>query len=163
MQLYVDTNVFYLALRPPVDAALAAWVRGHLDRFESGDDAAVTSPLVLDELAYRLLLALVRDAGDPDPLTALRKRTEAVLAEHAARVATLVETVARLPGLTVVGTDRRTAEAALVQMRRHRLLPRGAHHVAIASIEGCDAILSTDPDFARAAATMRWIGPDDRS
>jgi len=160
VRVYVDTNVLYLILRPPpASDPLLAWVREWADRFASGLAVAVVTPLVVDELLYRLLLALARDAGSDNLLADLRQPNSDVIARHGDRAASLVSSVLALPGLEIAGIDGDAARRALEHVRAYRLLPRDAMHVAAATSAGCDVLLSSDPDFARARAAIRWIGP----
>ena len=160
MRQYVDTNVLYLFLRPPEEPhPHRAWLRDVMAGFAGGSDEAVISPLVLDELAYRLLLALLKDEGVSDPLGELRRNTAQVLERLAPRTSSLVQTVSSLPGLTIAPVDDVRLVAALRYKERISLLPRDALHVAVAVAEGCEGILSLDEDLARAAEEIPWLGP----
>jgi hypothetical protein len=58
--------------------------------------------LTFDELAYRLILALVRDRHDGSPLDLLRQREEEVLREIVPQVCASLEELSELPNLNVV-------------------------------------------------------------
>lgn len=65
---YLDTNVLYVHLRFPANAAPAPveeWRNAVLGQVAT--DGGVISALVLDELAYRLILAWLREDGVVDP------------------------------------------------------------------------------------------------
>ena len=65
--LYLDTMVPYALLRGIDPAAQELF-----SRIQQGELTAFTSVLTFDELAYRLLLALIRDRYDGSPLDRLR-------------------------------------------------------------------------------------------
>ena len=67
--IYLDTMLPYMLLRG-VDPA----VKHFFKRIEEGDFAAYTSALTFDELAYRLLLALIKDRYGSSPLDRLPRR-----------------------------------------------------------------------------------------
>lgn len=74
--LYVDTMIFYLLLREKGSAAEPLFTR-----IQSGEIQAYTSVLTFDELAYRLLLARVRDTYGGSPLDHLRRNEQKLIAE----------------------------------------------------------------------------------
>ena len=158
--VFVDTNVLYLILRPPPEGELRAWLQAQIARFCEPATRIIVSPLILDELAYRLLLASVADEGGARPLEILRADKVAVLERHGARIAQLLrDKVVALPGLTVAPVTEHELDRALDYLVTYRLLPRDALHLAVAEAKRCDLLLSTDPDFARAATLIPWEGP----
>lgn len=79
--IYLDTMVPYALLR-----GIDEEVKRFFERIEGGEIQAYTPVLTFDELAYRLILALVRDRYDGSPLDLLRQREEELLNEMAALV-----------------------------------------------------------------------------
>jgi predicted nucleic acid-binding protein len=69
--IYIDTMVPYALLRSVNPTAEAFF-----ERLEKGAFLAYTSLLTLDELAYRLLLALTKDRYGGSPLDRLRDEEE---------------------------------------------------------------------------------------
>ena len=69
--IYLDTMLPYMLLRGADPA-----VKHFFKRMEEGDFAAYTSALTFDELAYRLLLALIKDRYGSSPLDRLRDEEE---------------------------------------------------------------------------------------
>lgn len=69
--IYFDTMLPYALLRS-IDPA----VKLFFDRIERGVLLAYTSVLTFDELAYRLLLALIKDHYGGSPLDHLREEEE---------------------------------------------------------------------------------------
>jgi predicted nucleic acid-binding protein len=154
---YLDTNFIYAHLRSRRDesAPVEAWRQETLAVL--GADRASISALVVDELAYRLVLAWLRDDGDDDPLSTYRDRPRAVM--HAAR-ARLTATWDALDALQLdlVPTDLPVVVAARQYMAEPGLAPRDAFHLAHAVSGSCPAIVSSDPAFDD-AAVVRRIGP----
>lgn len=70
-RLYIDTMLPYLLLRG-ADPTVQPFFR----RLEHGELIAHTSALTLDELAYRLLLAFIKDRYSGSPLERLRDEEE---------------------------------------------------------------------------------------
>jgi hypothetical protein len=68
--LYLDTMIPYALLRNIEGTA----VKSLFHRLQTGEFMAFTSVLTFDELAYRLLLALIRDNYPGNPLDQLRQK-----------------------------------------------------------------------------------------
>jgi hypothetical protein len=70
---YLDTNFVFAHLRSKRGATVGLVEKWRAEvLYEIRDGSGVISPLVLDELAYRLTLAWLRDDGAADPLSAYR-------------------------------------------------------------------------------------------
>src|SRR5215472_9082588 len=113
---YIDTSYLYVHLREAgagAEPAVTAW-RDSV-ALELGDDVGVISGLVLDELAYRLILAWLRDDGDTDPLTTFRRSTTAVMARMRSRMARLWKSIDALD-LEFAITDRGVSHWAMELM-----------------------------------------------
>ncbi len=63
---------------------------------------AYTSVLTFDELAYRLVLAFIKDRYSGSPLERLRDEEEKILAEFAPQVSTLLPQLRAYAALTVL-------------------------------------------------------------
>lgn len=153
---YFDATFIYAHLRSQRSAsppALEAW----RSRALSDMDAGVISALVLDELAYRLVLAWLRDDGDGDPLTTYRANPRAVMQAVRSRLTSAWRAVDSL-ALELQPTDRLVIDRAKALMARPGLAPRDAFHAAHALQAGCDAIVSSDADF-EAVRGLRLLSP----
>ncbi len=71
---YLDTNFLYAHLRSRRGATVGPTASWRALVTAEMADGAVISALMLDELAYRLVLAWLRDDGERDPLSAYRRR-----------------------------------------------------------------------------------------
>lgn len=155
---YLDTTFLYVHLRAPRRRAptqVESWRAQALA--ELADDSGVISPLVLDELAYRLVLAWLRDRGDRDPLSSFRADPEAAMRSMRRRLTASWRAVDSL-GLELEPTDQVVVDRAKAFMANPGLAPRDAFHAAHAEHAGCSVIVSSDAGFDR-VRTLRRLGP----
>lgn len=156
---YLDTNFVYghlRATRGTGPEALESWRTRAISAL--GPDSGVISALVLDELAYRLVLAWLRDDGDPDPLSTYRRHATEVMHTMRRRLTAAWETVDALQ-LELHPTDQAVVDRARSLMARPGLAPRDAFHAAHALAAGCELIVSSDRGFDRVGGLHR-LGPD---
>jgi predicted nucleic acid-binding protein len=143
---YLDTNFLYAHLRSKRGGALRpieAWRARVLSEMDGG---GVISGLVLDELAYRLILAWLRDDGAGDPLATYRADPSAAM-RAARRRLTATWRAVDLLALELQTTDHAVIESAKSLMARPGLAPRDAFHAAHALEAGCGLIASSDAGF----------------
>jgi len=144
---YLDTNLLYVHLRSERSEApqpLEDW-RGRV-LTQVTVDGGVISALVHDELAYRLILAWLRDDGVNDPLSAYRADAQKVMRAVRRRLTATWRAVDSL-SLELQLTDAAVVERARSLMAQPGLAPRDAFHAAHALIAGCSVIASTDAAF----------------
>jgi predicted nucleic acid-binding protein len=156
---YIDTNFLFAYSRrisKDPDPRLDGWRR--LVDQELGDDAGVISGLVIDELAYRAVLAWLRDAGDASPVSTFRKSAPAVMRRMRGRLRRLWKAVDEMD-FEIAVTDRSVTRRAMELMADPGLPPRDAFHAAHALDSGCPVIVSSDPDY-EGVAGLRRVGPD---
>ena len=147
----LDTMLPYLLLRS-VDES----VKPLFQRIERGELRAYTSVLTFDELAYRLLLAFIKDQYGGSALEHLRDEEEKMLAEFAPPVTALLRQLrayASLTVLDVLASDLDTLNDAMV---KHHLRPRDALHYAARQRASCLNLASTDPHFDRVPGINRY-------
>lgn len=155
---YLDTNFIYAHLRAKRGATLGpveAWRVRALD--EMADGGGVISGLVLDELAYRLVLAWLRDDGDSDPLSSYRADPLKAM-QAARRRLTAVWRALDALSLELQPTGHAVVDRAKSLMARPGLPPRDAFHAAHALEASCDLIVSSDAGFDRLPG-LRRVGP----
>jgi predicted nucleic acid-binding protein len=152
---YLDTNFLYVHLRSKrseTSSTLDNWRERVLA--EITVDGGVISALVFDELAYRLILAWLRDDGVGDPLSKYREDARAVMGVVRRRLTSTWRAVDSL-SLELQITDSAVVEQARSLMARPGLGPRDSFHAAHALVGGCDAIASTDEAFDQVAGLRR--------
>lgn len=155
---YVDTNFVYAHLRDPGRSSGAA-VRDWRDRVldEMADDSGVISALVIDELAYRLVLAWLADDGVRDPLSTYRRQPAHAMRMVRSRLEDVWSSIDGL-GLELEPTSLSTVDRAKTFMGSPGLAPRDAFHAAHAISAGCQVIASADAAFDE-LWELRRIGP----
>jgi predicted nucleic acid-binding protein len=121
------------------------------------DGAGVISGLVIDELAYRLILAWLRDDGESYPLSTYRTDARAVMHAMRRRLATTWRAVDSL-SLELQPTEHSVIDRAKSLMSRPGLSPRDAFHAAHALAAGCTLIVSGDSDFNQVPG-LRLLAP----
>jgi predicted nucleic acid-binding protein len=144
---YLDTNFIYAHLRAKRGATLGpveAWRARVLDELEDG--GGVVSGLVLDELAYRLVLAWLRDDGDSDPLSTYRAEPRKAMRAARRRLTATWRAVDSL-SLELQPTERAVIEGAKALMAQPGLSPRDSFHAAHALAAGCSLVASSDTGF----------------
>ncbi len=154
---YLDTNFIYAHLRSKRGGTLGqveAWRARVLNEMD-GD--GVISGLVIDELAYRLILAWRRDDGDGDPLSTYRTDSREVMQAMRRRLATTWRAVDAL-SLELQPTEHSVIDRAKSLMSRPGLSPRDAFHAAHALAAGCTLIASGDSAFDQVPG-LRLLAP----
>lgn len=152
---YLDTNFLYVHLRSPrpqSPKAIEQWQASVLA--EVTVDGGVISALVLDELAYKLILAWLRDDGAQDPLSAYRADTHKTMRDVRTRLTKVWRAVNSL-SLELQQTDSAVVQQAQSLMASPGLGPRDAFHAAHALAAGCPLIASPDTAFDEVPGLQR--------
>lgn len=149
--LYLDTTVLYALLRGIEPGAQALFAR-----IETGELRAYTSVLTFDELAYRMLLALIRDQYGPSPLDRLRDQEQQMIEEFYPRLAPRMRQLRTFPNLVLVEVAPADLDAMDEAMLTYHLRPRDALHLAAMQKCECLDLVSHDPDFDRVPAVRRF-------
>lgn len=152
---YLDTNFIYAHLRAKRGATLGSvetWRARVLSEMDDG--GGVISGLVLDELAYRLILAWLRDDGDSDRLSAYRADSRQAMRAARRRLAATWRAVDSLC-LELQPTEHTVIEGAKDLMAQPGLAPRDAFHAAHAFAAGCSVVASSDEGFDEVSGLRR--------
>ncbi|RMF94344.1 MAG: PIN domain-containing protein [Nitrospinota bacterium] len=144
-EIYVDTMVFYILLR--AEQRVRPTIRDFFARIETGRIMAFTSGLTFDELAYRLLLALIKDRYGGSPLEHLRDREVALLQELSPVVIPKLQLLQRFPHLHLVEITSQDIRVMLQNMLEYPLRPRDALHLATMQRLNCLNLASNDQHF----------------
>lgn len=149
--LYLDTMIPYALLRGVDPAA-----RVLFSRIESGEMRAYTSVLTFDELAYRMLLALIRDQYDGSPLDRLRDNEAQMVAEFYPQLSPHLTRLCAFPNLILV--DFTVSDLAMMDegMRLYHLRPRDALHLTAMQKCNCLDLVSHDTGFDRIPMVRRY-------
>lgn len=149
--IYLDTMIPYGLLRG-LDPAIKTFFQA----LEAGNFQAFTSVLAFDELAYRLLLALIKDKYPGSPLDQLRQNETQRLAEFGSAVATQLDHLRHFPNLVLLPVD----SGDLVQMSKaltqYHLRPRDGLHLAAMHKVACFNLASNDHHFDQVPYIRRF-------
>ena len=149
--LYLDTMIFYALLR-----GLDAIAQSLFTRIQDDKIQAYTSVLTFDELAYRLLLALIREHYPGSPLNHLRNNESQMIAQFYPRIAPQLIKLQYFPNLTLVDFTASDIEAMNQIMLQYHLKPRDAIHLAAMQKCSCFSLVSHDSDFDRVSIVKRY-------
>jgi len=149
--LYLDTMAPYALLRGIEPTAQALFAR-----VEAGELRAYTSVLTFDELAYRLLLALIGDRYSGSPLEHLRANEAQMIAECYPQIAPHLTQLRAFPNLFLVDVTPSDLEVMDEGMRLYHLRPRDALHLAAMQKSSCFDLVSHDSDFDRVPMVRRY-------
>jgi len=155
---YLDANYLYAHFRDQrdnPDPRVSEWRQHVLDELDG--DPAVISALVIDELAYRMILTWLGDDGQRDPLSAFRHDPTGVTRSMRARLEHLWAAL-ELLHIELATTDQGVVDRARRLLVEPGLAPRDAFHAAHALESRCQMIVSSDADFDTVAGLVR-LGP----
>lgn len=149
--VYLDTMIPYALLRGIDSEAKALF-----QRIQTGEIMAYTSVLTFDELAYRLLLALIRDHYEGSPFEHLRDEEEKIIAEFYPRLAPPFMQLRNFPHLTIVEITTSDIEVMNEMILQYHIRPRDGLHVAAMKKSDCFDVVSHDSDFDRIPMITRY-------
>ncbi len=149
--LYLDTMILYAFSR-----GIEISARDLFQRIEQGGISACTSVLTFDELAYRLLLAFIRNHYPGSPLDHLRADEMKMLEEFAPAIGNHLDELRAFPNLVVLDVFAADLEGMNDAMISFQLRPRDALHWAVMQRVGCFDLASNDPHFDRIPALRRF-------
>jgi predicted nucleic acid-binding protein len=151
--IFVDANVFHLYLRGP--KSVREVCTQLLERIERGELNGCTSSLVLDELAYKLLLRRIEETHRRNPLEVIEKDPSAI-GEASAYVDEGLNILLGIKNLEIMPVERHQVEELATYMKKYSLLPRDALHLSSMMTIGCRDIASTDKYFDSIPGITRW-------
>jgi len=143
------------ALSRGIDAS----TRDFFQRIESGAIQAFTSVLTFDELAYRLLLAAIKDRYPGSPLDHLRAQEKKLLIEFAPAIGKHLEALRSFPNLIVSDLLASDLGEMIEAMQAYQLRPRDALHLATMKRLGCYDLASNDSHFDSIPGLRRFHLP----
>lgn len=156
MNIFVDTNVFYLYIREsPVYVNI---VEDFLIKAIQGTTKVYTSVLVMDELHYRLMLGLIKDNYPGNPLDTLRIQREEVIKQFSSTINEALRKLVMTINLNMIDIQRSDFDSMLGYIEDYAILPRDALHVSVMIRLGIQDIASDDLDFDRVSVIQRhWV------
>ncbi len=152
--VYLDTMMLYVFVR--AEAKAKPILQSFFNSIEQGRITAYTSVLTFDELAYRLLLAAIRDKYPGSALDRLRDEEQKMVTEFHPAIMPTLRLLRQFPNLILLDVSADDADSMFDLMERYALRPRDALHVAAMQKAGCEAIASNDPHFDRVPSLRRF-------
>ncbi len=124
MRAYVDSNVFIMAAVSTEEDGDDA--RKLLTFFAKGDASGLTSALTFDEVFYRVKKEINREAAIK-----------------------LLENLLVLPNLVFLSADTSVISASLSVLKRQKIEPRDAIHVATSMLSAADVFVTEDKSLRK--------------
>jgi len=149
--LYLDTMIPYALLR-----GLEPGARDLFARIEIGELQAYTSVLTFDELAYRMLLARVRDEYGGSPLEHFRDNEDQMIAQFYPQIAPHLARLRTFPNLFLVELTSADLVVMDEAMSLYHVRPRDALHLSAMQKCNCFQLVSHDSDFDRVPHIQRY-------
>lgn len=150
-RLYIDTMVLYAFSR-----GIELSARYLFAQIEAGQIQGTTSVLAFDELAYRLLLALIRDHFPGSPLDHLRREEQDMMTKFSAKVSAYLNKLRDFQNLSIVEVIPADLSVMTDAMVAYSLRPRDGLHLAAMKRIGCQDIVSNDAHFDRVPDLRRY-------
>lgn len=153
MKVFIDSSVFLKLL---LDEPGAGAAQELLEAVERGEILAYTTPLVLEEVSFKLLFAAASSVLDTKDIWRIREKLGSdrmIRAECFKALEEFSRYVEHLAarGLRVEGVFYSDWLKSLSSVKLHGLLPADAFHLAVAERLRVDAIATFDEDFKRAS------------
>ncbi len=149
--VYLDTMILYSNLR-----MTNSDVASLFQRIEDGLLQAFTASLTFDELAYRLLLGLIRDKYGKSPLDRLRQAQNMMIDEFYPLIEPQLVALQHFPHFTIVPVTTVDLAAMHQNVRQFHLLPRDALHLSVMQRVSCNHLISEDRDFDEVDGIRRF-------
>lgn len=155
--IYVDANIFiYVVLAHPRHLQPC---KHFLERVERAEVRAVTSPLVLDEVAYKIVMEKLKIelelTSNAQVLDAL-KRDPGLVAKTEGELELFSFVVRGYRGLKIVPIPAHSGLDLFPKMLEEKFLPRDAPHLLTMDAHGVRHIATSDLDFERAKGIEVW-------
>jgi predicted nucleic acid-binding protein len=123
---------------------------------QSGEFHGFTSVLTFDELAYRLLLAAIRDNHPGNPLDHLRQNEPELIAAYSPPISVELQRLQSFPNLSLLDVTVSDITQMCQLMQEYQLRPRDALHLAAMHKCNCFNLVSQDSDFDRVPFVQRF-------
>ncbi len=157
-EVYIDANIFiYTMLKNP---KYFASCKSFLERVEKGEVNAVASPLVLDEVCFKIIIETLRAKYDIErgaEIIEKIKKNPKTLNEAKSELMTFLFIIENYKGLKIVSARSATGIRMVENIVNRDMLPRDALHLAIMDFYGVKHIATADSDFERVKEINVWM------
>lgn len=156
-EIYVDANIFiYTMLKNP---KYFASCKSFLERVEKGEVNAAVSPLVLDEVCFKIIIETLKAKYDIESGAVIIERIKKnpkMLNEAKSELMTFLFIIENYKGLKIVSARSATGMRMVENIVNRDLLPRDALHLAIMDFYDVKHIATADSDFERVKEINVW-------
>ena len=151
-EIFIDANIFIYFFREHPQYSVAS--KKFLSDLIDGKFKGFTTTLVLEEVAYTLLIRSVSDDFDQHPIEVIRDTPE-IIAKYSDRLHYAINIILSIDNLTFLDTSVEQLYSMTLEMR-HGLLTRDALYLAAIKENNIENIASYDRDFDRVDSIVRW-------
>lgn len=155
--VFIDANIFldYSLPNPKYGEA----VTDFLEKVELSEISAVTTPVVLDEVSYILLMYkghIVLDTKDRQKIRNSIKKDKKFAETCYKVVEEFNDYIDDLNGLKVIPVTREDYRKVMILGKKYRLLPSDALHASVMENNNIINIATRDSDFDRVEGMKVW-------
>ncbi len=156
-EIYIDANIFiYTMLKNP---KYFASCKSFLERVERGEVNAIVSPLVLDEVCFKIIIETLKSKYDIQSgaeIIERIKKNPKLLNEVKSELMTFLFVIENYKGLKVISAQSATGIKMIENIVNRKLLPRDALHLAIMNFYDVKHIATADSDFESVKEINVW-------
>lgn len=157
-EIYIDANIFiYTMLKNP---KYFASCKSFLEKVEKGEVNAVVSPLVLDEVCFKIIIETLKAKYDIESSAEIIekiKKNPKLLNEAKSELMTFLFIIENYKGLKLISAQSATGIRMIENIVNRDLLPRDALHLAIMNFYDVKHIATADSDFERVKEINVWM------
>lgn len=154
--IYIDSNIFlYVIYRHP---HFMPSCDKFLHKVESGHIAAAISPLVIDEVVYKLIiehLKITLSCSSQEVINQIHK-TPSLLKESRTCLTTFLSILQSYRGLKIIPVSSRAGIDIFAYISQYNLLPRDALHFSTIQQESIVHIATNDKHFEHLPNLHVW-------
>ncbi|HJH32692.1 MAG TPA: PIN domain-containing protein [Methanosarcinaceae archaeon] len=151
-EIFIDANIFIYFFR--LHSKYSESSKKFLSNLIDGKFKGFTTTLVLEEVAYALLIRSVSDDFDQHPIEVIRETPE-VIGKYSDRLHYAINIILSMDNLAFLDTPVEQLYSMTLEMR-HGLLTRNALYLAAIKENNIKNIASYDGDFDRVDSIVRW-------
>lgn len=152
-KIYIDANIFlYVMLNHP---SYLQPCKNFLLKIEKGQLNAVISPLVIDEVTFKIIVEKLKEVLSIDSnakILQMLKKDSRLLNLAKPELMTFLFILKGYKGLKLISAISTTGLKIFHHILKDNLLPRDAAHLAILNHYGIKHIATNDSDFERIAS-----------
>lgn len=156
-KIYIDSNIFiYVVLENP---KYISSCKTFLEKVERGEIKAAISPLVVDEVCFKIIIEKLKSKLGIDTnskiIQKLKEKPE-LINKTKPELITFLFIIENYKGLEVVSVDPHTGTKTFSNILNYNLFPRDALHLSVMDFHGIKNIATADPDFERVGEIKVW-------